>query len=125
MIQITDKTTAMPIPEGAERVYFDGRASIGFYLNGELRFIHFPPGTWRFLFTTKTATEEEARKVMVPLNSPFLKGDKRYKDYTIPQSHTIADAVCTALESLASLLRSKGLDPKNNYALIEKQSSDE
>lgn len=116
MKQLTDKVTAMPIPDGAEGVYFDGRASIGFYLNGELRFIHLPPGTWRFLFATKTATEEDASKVVREL--PVGARYENYNgDYPIWYH--------TGRESLRSLLRSKGLDDKNNYAIIEKETTNE
>lgn len=133
MMQLTDKTMAMPLPEGAERVYYDGAASIGFYLNGDLRFIHFPPGTYRFLFTTTTATEEDARKVVETIHieegpSPgndFAGGwDTGYVDYEnrgeFAGYQGDAGVFRKAIESLHSLLRSKGLDDKNNFAIIEK-----
>lgn len=73
-------------------------------------------GSYRFLFTTKTATEEDARKVVAKLNNGV------YHDYAY--SHfdpcdEYAPCYLSALESLHSLLRSKSLDPENNYALIE------
>lgn len=114
MTKLTGKTTAMPIPEGAERVYYDGANSIGFYLNGELRFIHFPPGTWRFLFTTKAATEEDARRVV---------GNGQYDSYgcyNVWSPYGIIDnPYDSAAEALSGLLRSKNLDENKNYALIE------
>lgn len=112
MTKLTDKTTAMPIPEGAERVYYDGANSIGFYLNGELRFIHFPPGSWRFLFTTKAATEEQAHPVVE--NVTTANELPVYRDYEFSMWTK------SAVGSLKSLLRSKGLDENKNYAIIEK-----
>lgn len=138
MIQLTDKVYAVDVPAGSSAFKIiphlvsnavTGMDAIELVWESE-RITHswiiLPPGSWRFLFTTKSATEEDARKVVEPVNNPFLKGGNRYRDYTVPQSNTIADAVCNAVQSLHSLLRSEGLDPnKNNYALIEKLSRDE
>lgn len=75
-----------------------------------------PVGRFQFLFTTKTATEEDAKKMVreLPVGA-------RYENYNgdFPVWYH------TCKESLKSLLRSKGLDPNKNYAIIEKLSSDE
>lgn len=92
-----------------------------------------PPGNYRFLFTTKTATEEDARKVVETIHieegpSPgndFAGGwDTGYVDYEnrgeFAGYQGDAGVFRKAIESLHSLLRSKGLDDKNNFAIIEK-----
>lgn len=73
-----------------------------------------PDGKFQFLFTTATATEEDAKKAVESIPCGRKKIYKGVNDngnevwYESP------------LKSLASLLRSKNLDPQNNYALIEK-----
>lgn len=88
-------------------------------LGGKKRY----PTNLQFLFTTKTATEEDARKVVSKSTGGFAGHIKGYKDYEF--SGMDAAPLDTAIKSLHSLLRSKGLDDKNNYAIIEKLSSDE
>lgn len=120
MTQLTDKVYAESLPPGN---YGDGliiEVDGKYYLNlidenGEMLAgtKPLPPGTWRFLFTTKTAKEEDARKVV----TPYGKG---WKDYIVYHAHKDIPYEF-AYDSLRSLLRSKNLNPdKNNYALIEK-----
>lgn len=81
-------------------------------------------GSYRFLFTTKTATEEDAKKV-VASEEFFINGNSQgiyYCDYLIP--HDVCEWYKHARLSLHSLLRSKNLDPNNNYAIIEKLNTD-
>lgn len=126
MTQLTDKVFAIPMPDGAESCEIRGGHRyrpyplLSFYGKGEA--VILPPGEFKIVvFNTKTATEEDARKV--------VEEDKRgFKHYWndkgfVPRGFN--SRYKTALESLHSLLRSKSLDPKNNYALIEKESSDE
>lgn len=120
MTKLTDKTTAMPLPEGAEGVFYDGANSIGFYLNGELRFIHFPHGTYRFLFTTKTATEEHAASIVQIISNGKISGRPQYRRYDRDNELPARMWTRDARHSLETLLRSKNLDDKNNYAIIEK-----
>lgn len=118
MTQLTDKTTAMPLPDGAERVYYDGVNSIGFYLNGELRFIHLPPGNWRFLFTTEDVKEVPNGIVECKIVEYDGKVQgTRFINYTDPNQRRW---FIEKSDSFKSLLRSKNLDLKNNYAIIEK-----
>lgn len=130
MTQLTDKIWSMDVPSMAfglivnnyadesELVYMLSMSDISDDENAEEKLITkpLPPGSYRFLFTTKAATEEDARKVVreLPVGA-------RYENYNgdYPVWYH------TGKESLRSLLRSKGLDPKNNYAIIEKLSSDE
>lgn len=76
------------------------------------------PNNLQFLFTTKEATEEECVKVIDYIVSPVLKG---YRDYLAIKDVDIIEAIVdTPDESLNSLLRSKGLNTENNYAIIQK-----
>lgn len=130
MMQLTDKYFAVEVPDWANgyRVEIIPQADVFWLVCYEIgdydepkreKEIDLPPGTYRFLFTTKTATEEDARKVVKSIPCGRKKIYKGVKDdgneawYESP------------LKSLHSLLRSKGLDPNKNYAIIEKISSDE
>lgn len=127
MIQLTDKVYAVKVPDGAADIIIEDNRLRYFFLTFE-PMVDLPPGTWRLLFTTKTATEEDARKVVRSSDWHFPEKHYRYVDYKHPydreNKQRRGEGYGTALESLHSLLRSKGLDDKN-YALIEKQSSDE
>lgn len=117
MTQLTDKVWAVEVPDGAENVRVSqliGTPKLFADLPGVLWAAKIPPGTYRFLFTTGTATEEDARKVVKTVLNGF------YENYNTFIDMSGFEGFGTAIESLASLLRSKGLDPKNNYALIEK-----
>lgn len=134
MIQLTDKIWTMDVPSmsfglmvnnygnESELIYMLSMSDIADDDNAEETLIAkpLPPGAWRFLFTTKTATEEDARKVVEKDN----RGYKYYWDDKGFVPRGFNSRYKTALESLHSLLRSKGLDDRN-YALIEKLSSDE
>lgn len=122
MTQITDKVYAVEVPDDAKDIkILKGQPEILDYdypgKSGERdtqwlnAMIDLPPGTWRFLFTTKTAKEEDARKAVkeLPVGARWMNYNGDYPVW-----------YHTARESLHSLLRSKGLDDKNNYALIEK-----
>lgn len=129
MVQLTNNKYAMDVPSMAfgfmvnncakesELMYMLSMSDIADDDNAEETLITkpLPPGTWRFLSTTKTATEEDARKVVreLPVGARWMNYSGDYPVWC----HT-------GKESLHSLLRSKGLDDKNNYALIEKMSSD-
>lgn len=139
MIQLMDKVYAIEVPSMAfglmvnnyadesELMYMLSMSDIADDDSTEETLITklLPPGSWRFLFTTKTATEEDAKKVVESERCKEI--DKLYsgvfyKNYVPIKLQYWFD---NAKESLTSLLRSKGLDLNKNYALIEKQSSDE
>jgi hypothetical protein len=101
--QLTGNYYAVTVPEGAEKPFFDGRQSIGFWLDGELRFIHLTSGSWQLIGTTKKVTEAQAKEIVEEVK---LRGHLRYEDYTREfMWHE------TAVDSLTSLLASKGLEP--------------
>jgi len=112
MIQLTDKVTALTLPDGATDIFFDGGQSIGFRLDGELRFIHFPKGNWRYICTSKEVTEIMAACIV----DSDGNGWKDYNKESIPSCYPFTSSV----ESLNSLLASKGLDNSKQYVLIEK-----
>lgn len=122
MTQLTDKIWAVEVPNDASPYILDSANNKGqglFWTQPGVQsppWKDLPPGTWRFLFTTKTATEEDARKVVAAHG-------KHFRDY-VRKFYKMPLTVFTALESLSSLLRSKGLDDKN-YALIEKITNNE
>lgn len=133
MIQITDKVWAVEVPDkinnpnfyrvNNEAIMFNWD-DIDHPLNphdlvrvdkffGDLKDYKWPV----FLFTTKTATEEDAHPVVE--NVTTVNELPVYRDYEFSMW------MKSAVGSLRSLLRSKGLDPNKNYALIEKQSNDD
>lgn len=93
MTQLTDKHWAVQVPDDVS----DFKSFVKSVKNDEA---DIDVGKIQFLVTTKTATEEDARKVVRNYGgkNPLL--------------------------ALRFFLRSKGLDPdKNNYALIEKEDT--
>lgn len=83
-------------------------------------FIGLPVDACRFLFTTESATEENAGRV-----AEYVQG-YGYSDYTNPYNGGSSpfDVWASApfkqpLESLATLLKSLKLDTEKNYAVLE------
>lgn len=122
MTQLTDKHLCEPLPNGNYGegliIEVDGK----YYLNlidenGEMLAgtKPLPPGTYRFLFTTATATEEDARKVV---SNPQYDSFGCYEVWS-PYG-VIDDPYETAKDALDGLLRSKKLDENKNYAISEK-----
>jgi hypothetical protein len=70
------------------------------------------PGSYEFLFCTESASEDDARKVVVAHGKHFRDYERNF--YTRPLT------VFTALESLQGLLRSKGCE--GNHAIIKKHN---
>lgn len=130
MTELTNKLYAIPMPNGAESCEIRGERPgrqyplLSFYGEGEA--VELPVGEYQIMvFNTKTATEEDARKV-VAFEELFINGNSQgiyYCDYFVP--HDVCEWYKRATDSLHSLLRSKGLDPNKNYAIIEKQSTNE
>lgn len=140
MTQLTDKIYAVEVPEDLLLPEYCFEKSIGHMLNrgkgdDELVIRHrerscgspigkvtidIPSGSYHFLFTTKTATEEDAKKVVEPQWMAQAGTVPSYPDFTGEWAGFLNQAV----KSLQSLIRSKGLNDKS-YALIEKQSSDD
>ena len=81
-----------------------------------------PPGSYEFLFCTESATEEDAASVVQLISNGRISGMPQYRRY---DKDPVKDtpAKCWTRDprhSLETLLRSKNLDPKNNYAVIQK-----
>lgn len=78
-------------------------------------------GNYRFISTTKNAIEEHAAMVVEFLEFvDYGEGDKlinQFYNYEYPTYDTHFD---DAIDSLKSLATSEGLNPKNNYAIIQK-----
>ncbi len=119
MTQLTDKHWAVEVPDDAKGIVIRN-----YGLNDALEYTHhidhiaaycvddLPPVTCQFLFTTKEATEEDGRRVVED-------GESGYKGYDVLNDNILFWRY--ALESLASLLHSKNLDPNKNFAIIQQQ----
>jgi hypothetical protein len=126
MIQLTDKHICLKIPDGDYGegliIEVDGKHFLNLIdENGEMLAgtQPLPPGTWRFLFTNKTAMEEQARRVVGWIE---IAGKMGYYDYLNPEPYRYIESW---EESLRSFLFDKGIDPdKNNYAIIENISNE-
>lgn len=85
-------------------------AQVGFYFR---RGWEMPPGNWSIICCSATATEEEAGKVIA---------FDMYEDIGILAANYMNDGTgdCkTRLASLASLIRSRGLDPEKNWLILK------
>jgi hypothetical protein len=80
--------------------------------------IMLPPGPREFLFCTKWATEEDARKVVEWWVANYDHKVTWYRDYSASSEKACA---IDYVYSIASLLRSKNLDDKKNWAVIRKK----
>lgn len=119
MIQLTDKAFAITMPEGAEnceiRGAHPGRPYLLLSFFGEGEAVELPAGEYKIVvFNTKTATEEDARKVVAWIE---IVGKVGYYDYMNPEPYRYLESW---EDSLNALLRSENLDTDKNYALIEK-----
>lgn len=132
MTQLTDNGVfAYPVPEGCHSPYIINSANgngqgLFFKRDGDKSppYVVLPPGSYEFLFCTKGATEEDARKVVGSSEWFFPEYHIRYIDYSHPHDTENKQAwdrgYRMAINSLRSLLCIKGLDDKKNYALIRK-----
>jgi hypothetical protein len=115
MTQLTDKTFAVKVPEGANGfliqagrlLYYDGTPC-----PDNTRGICLPPGSYTFLFCTSKVTEEQARKVVAWIE---IAGKIGYYDYMNPQPYRYFD---NYVDSLRSLLKAKGCD--GEWVVVEK-----
>lgn len=105
MTQLNNEIYAVKVPEGANNFEI-----CNYGLNDALEYDHkgthavddLPPGSYTFLFCTSSATEEQAASVVEMVK---LRGNVRYTDYT--REYMWCE---TAIDSLRSLLRSKGCE---------------
>lgn len=130
MVQLTDRTFAVPLTNLGDTfknlrilpadnkwavpyllysyrsIFHTERFEKDFYCGDE---IPLRDGSWKLLFTTKEATEEDARKVVESIEGGWFKS---YEDDNVYLS--------TAAYSLQSLLKSNGCDVNKNWAIIQK-----
>lgn len=110
MTQLTNNIYAVQVPDDFEATQIT-EWTLYYKSSGRSYLIGLPPkGSWQYLFTTKGCSEEDARKVVKE-----LPVGQRYENY----SGDYPVWYHTARESLQSLLRSKGLDDKKNYAILK------
>ena len=122
MTQLTDNLFAVKVPEEAVSIEI-----CNYGRNDTLEYMHLidgiaayniedlPPGSYEFMFTSESASEEDARKVVE-------KDNRGYKHYWEDKGHVprgFNSRYKTSVESLASLLRSKHLE--GNHAIIKKR----
>lgn len=79
-----------------------------------------PPGNYSFICASLTATEEEAAKIVVRVKYYNRENDYEAKNAFENYEHPATSVHLTAKGSLHSLLRSKGLNPELNYAILRK-----
>jgi hypothetical protein len=130
MTQLTDKNWAYSLPSGNYGegliIQVDGRHYLNLIDdNGEMLAgtKPLPPGTWRFLFTTKSVTEEQAASIVQIISNGRISGMPQYRRYDRDNELPARMWTRDARHSLETLLRSKGLDEKKNYSIIEKQNN--
>lgn len=120
MTQLTENIFTIEMPADAQPYILDsanGKEQGLFYKqpgNSSPPWIVLPPGNYSFICASLTATEEEAANI-VTKEDHFA-----YWNYEGPFVDQVPSCR-TALESLHSLLRSKGLNPELNYAILLKQ----
>lgn len=132
MTQLTDKVWAVEVPDGSGafkimphfvRNAITERDAIKLVWESEQithSWVILPPGSWRFLFTTKAATEEQAASVVQIISNGKITGRPQYRRYDRDNELPARMWTRDSRHSLETLLRSKGLDENKNYALIEK-----
>ena len=137
MTQLTDKHWAVEVPDDSTShsvlsSFQPNTLSYEYSIEkaercetGLTAMINLPPGNWQYLFTSKSASEEDAKKVVKLSEWYFPARHIRYVDYAHPydtenkQSWNIG--FTTALDSFRSLLRSNGLDENNNFSILLKR----
>lgn len=126
MIQLTDKIFCVEVPEFSKKHHISATMKVAtsndqsiFFKHqdedelDEWTFIELPPGTWCFLFTSESVSEEDARKVVPSLpcgRKKLYKGVRGGNEVWLQ----------SALESLRALLKSKGWE--GNVAVVERVS---
>jgi hypothetical protein len=75
--------------------------------------VELPPGSWQILCTLKECTEEQAAQIVEGKRNAYIDYEREFNGIKL--------RVFTAIESLHSLMRSKGLDTENNYIILEKK----
>lgn len=116
-IHLREGFYAVEMPEDAEEpgisVQDDGIPCLTYWYKDNLdpAVICFFPGTWQIIGISKDLTEEQARGIVE--YDAFYDG---YKDYDTNNFHNDLPFI-SPLDSLHSLLTSKGLDPENSLII--------
>jgi len=127
MTELINNHWAYPMPdvEGAEirgEHPFRPYQLLSFY--GEADAVQLPPGQWQIACTSKEATEEQAAGIVDRSQWYFPVKHTRYVDYAYPFDREFkqkwGEGFGTAVESLRSLLTSKGCDLKKDYIILKK-----
>lgn len=119
------------VPEGSkwhQLVHISaGIEVIQYYIQGEFienksHCINIPPGSWQIVCLSAECSEEIARQIVHSSEWYFPEQHIRYVDYAHPfdryyNKQRWSVGFGTALESLSSLLRSKGLNEKTTLIL--------
>lgn len=126
MTQLTDNLFAVEVPSMAfglmvnnyanesELMYMLSMEDIADDDNTEETLItkKLPPGKWQFICTTKEVSEEQAHQIVESVTTA--------NELPVYRDYEFSTWMKTAVGSLHSLLTSKGLDGRKNYALLKK-----
>lgn len=82
----------------------------------EYEIMNLPPGTWQIVCTSKEATDEIAKSIVVQYGDFFTDYEMTEQDYKEQDVNWFR----SALYSLHSLLTSKGCDLNKNYLILKK-----
>lgn len=130
MTQLTDNLFAVEVPDDAQdfliKPRFDKDKEAGVLIwfdhRGASSFEVLPNPYFDFLFTTKDVTEEQAASIVQIMSNGKISGRPQYRRY---DRDLLKDtpAKCWTRDSrhsLGTLLTSKNLNPKKNYALLKR-----
>lgn len=122
MAELINNHYAVEVPEGATEFGFlanclccklpDSKPGRNHWLSEADDFMHQKGGEWEVVCTSKEATEEQAAGIVEEYR---IRGNLRYEDYT--REFMWQE---TAIDSLRSLLTSKGCDLNKNYLIVKK-----
>lgn len=116
LTQLTENIFAVEIPGDAINILV-GRYFIYWDTNGSSNELALPPGSYTLLFLSKEATEDDWKTVC---DSDVGGGELDEKTWLEWLNYETDEySFDTATESGHRLLRSKGLDPSKNYAIIK------
>lgn len=119
-ISIPEDSTDIVLHNDLPKLVFSSEIQDPAQCGGDM--IVLPPGSYELLFCTESASEEDARKVMLSSKWHFPEAHTRFVDYAFPydreNKQRWSEGFGTAIESLRSLLRSKGCE--GNQAVIKK-----
>lgn len=123
MTQMTNDIYAVEVPEGATgfdiNKYSNG-SELNYWLiagaKDTLIVIDLPPGNWQLICTAKEVSKEQAIEVVKQYGKYFIDFTATEQDWKEKEVNWSE----TPIDSLRSLLTSKGLDLNKNYVLIKK-----